>query len=64
MVYEKITEKEKVIREQLEKLRNTLNQKRLEFNDKPQSWEYLTYLTHTQKKLDELFDYFESSPTS
>lgn len=57
----KIGEKESAIKKSLEKLRTNLNNQRLEFNKQPNDWKYLTTLSHTEKKLEELLEYFESS---
>lgn len=61
-IKEKVEVKEKVIRQQLETIRNTLNAKRLIFNDTPNDWSYITSLTYTETKLNEILNYFNSEP--
>jgi hypothetical protein len=59
-VKEKVLEKEAIIRKQLEDLRNELNQNRLKFNETPNDWFYLSALSHTEKNLNEILDFFNS----
>lgn len=59
MVKDKVEEKEKAIKSLLEKLRTNLNDRRIEFNNTPNNWQYLTTLIHTEIKLKELLQYFE-----
>jgi hypothetical protein len=58
-IKDKITEKEGNVRQQLEKLRSNLNNKRLEFNKTPNDWSYFAALSHTELKLNEILEYFE-----
>jgi hypothetical protein len=55
-INEKIEGKERLIKDMLERLRNTLNNKRIEFNKKPNDWNYLTSLSITEQKLQELLE--------
>ncbi len=55
---EKIIDKEKLIREQLEILRANLNNNRIVYNNNKNDWTYLAALGHTQIKLNEILDYF------
>ena len=59
MVKEKVEEKEILIKGLLENLRMNLNKKRIEFNQTPNDWQYLTTLSYTENKLRELLTYFE-----
>lgn len=61
-VIDTIKVKEKNIRESLDKLRNTLNGKRTEYNINPNDWSYITALSFTESKLKEILDFIESSP--
>lgn len=61
-IKEKVTEKEKNVKTLLESLRNNLNQQSIHFNKNPNSWNYLTSLGHTENKLKELIEYFETMP--
>ncbi len=61
-VIDTITTKEKSIKELLEKLRNTLNAKRLAYNRNTNDWSYLTSLSFTETKLKEVLEYIESGP--
>jgi hypothetical protein len=58
-INEKIRDKEKAVRTQLDLLRNHLNTKRQEFDKNPQSWEYITSLGITETRLKELLDYLQ-----
>jgi len=58
-INEKIRDKEKSVRTQLDLLRNHLNTKRQEFDKNPQSWEYITSLGITEARLKELLDYLQ-----
>lgn len=62
IVKEKVFEKEKSVRELLEKVRTNLNAQSKEFQANPNSWLYITSLTFSETKLKELVEYFESSP--
>ena len=55
-INEKIDGKEKLVKDMLERLRNTLNNKRIEFNKNPNDWNYLTSLSITEQKLQELLE--------
>ena len=55
-INEKIDSKEKLVKDMLEKLRNTLNNKRIEFNKNPNDWNYLTSLSIAEQKLQELLE--------
>jgi hypothetical protein len=55
-INEKIEGKERLIKDMLEKLRNTLNNKRIEFNKNPNDWNYLTSLSIAEQKLQELLE--------
>jgi len=55
-INEKIEGKERLIKEMLETLRNTLNNKRIEFNKNPNDWNYLTSLSIAEQKLKELLE--------
>lgn len=59
---EKVTEKEKSVKELLEKLKKHLNQQSIEFNKNPNTWSYITSLSFTETKLKEIIEYFESEP--
>lgn len=61
-IKEKVTEKEKNVKTLLDNLRNNLNQQSIHFNKNPNSWNYLTSLGHTENKLKELIEYFETMP--
>ncbi len=61
-IKEKVTEKEKSVKSLLDSLRNNLNQQSIHFNKNPNSWNYLTSLGHTENKLKELIEYFETMP--
>lgn len=55
-IKDKIIEKEISIKNQLELIRNTLNNKRIEFNKNPNDWNYLSSLSISEKKLQELIE--------
>ena len=55
-INKKIDEKEKLVKNMLERLRNTLNNKRIEFNNNPNDWNYLTSLCIAEQKLEELLE--------
>jgi hypothetical protein len=55
-IKDKIIEKEIAIKNQLELIRNTLNSKRIEFNKNPNHWNYLSSLSISEKKLQELIE--------
>jgi len=55
-INEKIEGKERLIKDMLEILRNTLNNKRVEFNKNPNDWNYLTSLSIAEQKLKELLE--------
>ena len=55
-VNEKIEDKERLVKDMLERLRNTLNNKRIEFNKNPNDWNYLTSLCIAEQKLEELLE--------
>ena len=55
-IKDKIIEKEIAIKNQLELIRNTLNSKRIEFNKNPNDWNYLSSLSISEKKLQELIE--------
>ena len=59
MLVEKILEKEKNIKSQLETLRSKLNSHRLVYNKNPQDWRYITSLSFTENKLKEILDFLE-----
>lgn len=61
-IKEKVTEKEKNVKTLLDNLRNNLNQQSIHFNKNPNSWNYLTSLGHTENKLKDLIEYFETMP--
>lgn len=61
-IKEKVTEKENNVKTLLDNLRNNLNQQSIHFNKNPNSWNYLTSLGHTENKLKELIEYFETMP--
>ena len=62
LLKDKVLDKEKSIRQLLDNLRNHLNNQRLEYNQNPNNWIYPTSLSHTELKLKELNDYFETIP--
>lgn len=53
-INERISIKEKVIKSQLEDLRNILNNNRLHFNKTPNDWTYITNLSLVEERLGEL----------
>jgi hypothetical protein len=55
-INEKIEDKERLVRDMLERLRNTLNNKRIEYNKNPNDWNYLTSLSIAEQKLQELLE--------
>lgn len=59
-IKEKVEEKEKAIKKQLDILRHNLNSQSQIFNKQPNDWQYLATLSHTEMKLKELLEYFES----
>lgn len=60
-IKEKVQEKEKAVKLQLDGLRNHLNSKRIEFDKSPQSWEYISTLGIAETKLKELLDYLKET---
>lgn len=61
-IKEKVLVKENNVRSLLEQLRNKLNSQRMEFNKSPQTWTYITSLSHTEKCLVSLLEYLDSTP--
>ncbi len=61
-IKEKVQEKEKSVKTLLDGLRNHLNNKRIEWNKAPQSWEYISTLGIAETKLQELLDYLKETP--
>jgi hypothetical protein len=59
-INEKVSEKEKIIREQLELIRTNLNNQRLVFNDNKNDWKYISSLGHTEIKLAEILEFFKT----
>ena len=60
---DKIINKERIVRELLQRLRDNLNKERINYDKKPDNnWSYITSLTHAEKQLIELNNYFETAP--
>ncbi len=59
MLNEKILEKEKKIKIQLECLRSRLNSNRIVYNKNPKDWKYITSLSFTENKLKEILEFLE-----
>jgi len=57
-----IIDKEKNVRELLEKLRTALNNGRVEYNKNTNHWAYITNLSYAETKLKEILDYIDSGP--
>jgi hypothetical protein len=57
---EKVLQKEKTVREQLELLRANLNSNRIVYNNNKNDWTYLAALGHTEIKLNEILDFFKT----
>jgi len=55
-INEKIVAKERLVKDMLERLRNTLNNKSIEFNKNPNDWNYLASLSIAEQKLHELLE--------
>jgi hypothetical protein len=53
-IQEKVEAQEKSIKEQLEALRNTLNELSKAYKKNPTDWQYLTALSYSNKSLTEL----------
>lgn len=60
-IKEKVQDKEKTVKTLLDGLRNHLNSKRLEFDQAPNSWEYISTLGIAETKLKELLDYLKET---
>ncbi len=58
---EKIEAKESNVRSLLEKLRANLNEGRVRYNNNQKDWQYYPSLVHTEKKLEELLEFFETT---
>lgn len=61
-IKEKVTEKEKNVKGLLDSLRTHLNKESIAFNKNENNWSYLTSLGHTENRLKELIEYFETAP--
>jgi hypothetical protein len=59
-IKEKITEKEKSIKILMETIRVNLNSKSIEFKNNPNDWNYFASLSHTELKLKEIVEFFNS----
>ena len=60
-IKDKVQEKEKAVKVLLDGLRNHLNNKRVEWDRAPQSWEYISTLGIAETKLKELLDYLKET---
>lgn len=57
---DRIKIKEKAIKEQIEELRNTLNNNRIHFNKTPNDWTYITNLSLVEERLRDLLKLISS----
>ncbi len=57
-IQEKVTTKEKSVKELIENLRGTLNSQSVDFKNNPNDWKYFISLSHTELKLKEVLEYF------
>lgn len=62
MTKEKILEKEGSIRVKIETLRKKLNEGRIKYNSNSNDWSYLSSLTFTEKKIQEILEYLDTNP--
>jgi hypothetical protein len=60
-IKEKITQKELSVKELLITLRNNLNSKSLRHSKNPQDWDYLTSLSFTELRLNEIVEFLENN---
>ena len=58
-IKDKITDKEKNIRELIDMVRSGLNAKRIVYNQNPNDWSYLASLSHAETKLNEIVEFFK-----
>ena len=59
-IKEKVQDKEKAVKTLLDGLRTHLNNKRLDYDKAPQTWEYISTLGITETRLKELLDYLKA----